>query len=125
VAFLHEDLDITNNRMKPVRFQLEIAFRSDFADISEVKSGHIVRRGQITTEWSEQRQCLRTAYSNRDFHRAVATLVAQALRVQSSTLPMVGHRAPRARAEGSGPPDGAGHVDGMGHPNAICRPPGV
>jgi glycogen debranching enzyme len=77
---LHEDLDITNNSMKPVRFQLEIAFRSDFADISEVKSGHIVRRGQITTEWSEQRQCLRTAYSNRDFHRAVATLVAQAPR---------------------------------------------
>jgi glycogen debranching enzyme len=77
---LHEDLDITNNSMKPVRFQLEIAFRSDFADIFEVKSGHIVRRGQITTEWSEQGQCLRTAYSNRDFHRAVTTLVAQAPR---------------------------------------------
>ena len=46
---LHEDLDITNNSMKPVRFQLEIAFRCDFADIFEVKSGHIVRRGQITT----------------------------------------------------------------------------
>ena len=26
---LHEDLDITNNSMKPVRFQLEIAFRCD------------------------------------------------------------------------------------------------
>ena len=50
---LHEDLDITNNSMKPVRFQLEVAFRCDFADIFEVKSGHIVRRGQITTEWSE------------------------------------------------------------------------
>jgi N-terminal domain of (some) glycogen debranching enzymes len=42
---LHEDLDITNNSMKPVRFQLEIAFRSGFADVSEVTSGHIVRRG--------------------------------------------------------------------------------
>jgi glycogen debranching enzyme len=77
---LHEDLEITNNSMKPVRFQLEVAFRSDFADIFEVKSGHIVRRGQITTEWSERRQRLRTAYSNRDFHRAVTTLVAQAPR---------------------------------------------
>jgi glycogen debranching enzyme len=48
---LHEDLDITNNSMKPVRFQLEIAFRCDFADIFEVKSGHIVRRGQVTTQW--------------------------------------------------------------------------
>src|SRR6266576_4123156 len=76
---LHEDLDITNNNMKPVRFQLEVAFRCDFADIFEVKSGHIVRRGQITTEWSEARQQVRTAYSNRDFNRAVTTLVARAL----------------------------------------------
>jgi len=75
---LHEDLDITNNSMKPVRFQLEIAFRCDFADIFEVKSGHIVRRGQITTEWSEARQRLRTAYSNQDFHRAVTTSVSHA-----------------------------------------------
>src|SRR6516164_11439080 len=30
---LHEDLDITNNSMKSVRFQLEVAFRCDFADI--------------------------------------------------------------------------------------------
>ncbi len=50
---MHEDLDITNNGMKPVKFQLEIAFRCDFADIFEVKSGHIVRRGRITTDWSE------------------------------------------------------------------------
>ncbi len=75
---LHEDLDITNNSMRPVRFQLEIALRCDFADIFEVKSGHIVRRGQITTEWSEARQRLRTAYSNRDFHRAVTTSVSRA-----------------------------------------------
>src|SRR5467141_3427981 len=75
---LHEDLDITNNSMKPVRFQLEVSPRSDFADIFEVKSGHVVRRGQITTEWSERRQRLRTAYSNRDFRRAVTALVARA-----------------------------------------------
>src|SRR5712671_3439702 len=72
---LHEDLDITNNSMKPVRFQLEIALRCDFADIFEVKSGRIVRRGQITTEWSEAQQQVRTAYSNRDFRRAVTTSV--------------------------------------------------
>jgi glycogen debranching enzyme len=68
---LHEDLDITNNGMKPVRFQLEIALRCDFADIFEVKSGHIVRRGRITTDWSERRQRLSTIYRNRDFTRAV------------------------------------------------------
>jgi glycogen debranching enzyme len=75
---VHEDLEITNNSMKPVRFQLEIAFRSDFADVFEVKSGHIVRRGQITTEWSERHQRFRTAYSNADFHRAVTTQVLRA-----------------------------------------------
>jgi glycogen debranching enzyme len=75
---MHEDLDVTNNSMKPVRFQLEIAFRSDFADIFEVKSGRIVRRGQITTDWSERWQRFRTAYSNRDFHRSVTTHVLRA-----------------------------------------------
>jgi glycogen debranching enzyme len=77
---LHEDLDITNNNMKPVRFQLEVAFRCDFADIFEVKSGHIVRRGKITTEWSEQEQTIRNVYSNRDFRRAVTTSVIRAPR---------------------------------------------
>jgi glycogen debranching enzyme len=75
---IHEDLDIANNNMNPVRFQLEVAFRCDFADVFEVKSGRIVRRGQITTEWSERRQRVRTAYSHQDFHRAVTTSVAKA-----------------------------------------------
>jgi glycogen debranching enzyme len=68
---LHEDLDIINHGMKPVIFQLEIALRCDFADIFEVKAGHIVRRGRITTEWSAARQHLRTTYANGDFTRAV------------------------------------------------------
>src|SRR6516164_3326970 len=73
---VHSDLDITNNSMKPVRFQLEIV--TDFADIFEVKSGQVVRRGQITTEWSQSQQRLRTAYSHRDFRRAVTTSVSRA-----------------------------------------------
>jgi glycogen debranching enzyme len=68
---MHEDLDITNNSMKAVKFQLEIAHRCDFADIFEVKSGHIVRRGSMTTEWLDSSQQLRTAYRNSDFSRAV------------------------------------------------------
>ena len=68
---MHEDLDVTNNGMKRVRFQLEIALRCDFADIFEVKSGHIVRRGRITTDWSEPHQRLRTTYCNGDFSRVV------------------------------------------------------
>jgi glycogen debranching enzyme len=68
---MHEDLDITNNSMKPIKFQLEIAIRCDFADLFEVKSGNIVRRGRITTEWSQAHQQLRTIYRNRDFSRAI------------------------------------------------------
>ena len=68
---MHEDLDITNNSMRPVNFQLEIAIRCDFADLFEVKSGNIVRRGRITTEWSQSRQQLCTVYRNGDFSRSV------------------------------------------------------
>ena len=74
---MHEDLDVTNNGLKPVRFQLEIALRCDFADVFEVKSGRIVRRGRITTHWSETQQRLRTTYRNGDFSRAVTIRPAQ------------------------------------------------
>jgi glycogen debranching enzyme len=74
---MHEDLDITNDSKGPVKFQLEIALRCDFADIFEVKSQSIVRRGRITTEWLEARQRLRTAYRNGDFSREVAISVAR------------------------------------------------
>jgi glycogen debranching enzyme len=74
---MHEDLDIINRGMTPVRFQLEIALRCDFADVFEVKAGHIVRRGRITTEWSASHQHLRTTYRNRDFTRALTISPAQ------------------------------------------------
>jgi glycogen debranching enzyme len=66
---LHEDIEITNNSRNPVRFNLEIALRADFADIFEVKSNQIVRRGRITTSWSDKRQVLRITYRNKDFCR--------------------------------------------------------
>lgn len=66
---IHEDLDITNYGFTAVRFNLEIALRSDFADIFEVKSRQFVRRGHIVTRWDEDRSEIRTAYTNRDFHR--------------------------------------------------------
>jgi glycogen debranching enzyme len=66
---LHEDIEITNNGRNPVRFNLEIAIRADFADIFEVKSNQIVRRGRITTAWSDKQQVLRVSYRNKDFCR--------------------------------------------------------
>jgi glycogen debranching enzyme len=74
---LHEDIDVTNNTQKSVRFNLEIAIRADFADIFEVKSGHIVRRGHITTSWSQGRQTLHVTYQNKDFGREVIIHVSK------------------------------------------------
>jgi glycogen debranching enzyme len=66
---MHEDIEITNNSRIPVRFNLEIAIRADFADIFEVKNDSIVRRGRIATAWSDKRQALHMSYRNRDFRR--------------------------------------------------------
>jgi len=68
---LHEDIDITNNSQKSVRFNLEVAMRADFADIFEVKGDNIVRRGHIVTSWSAKREILRLTYRNKDFCREV------------------------------------------------------
>ncbi len=74
---MHEDLDVTNDSRQRVSFQLEIAMRCDFADIFEVKSGRIVRRGRITTQWSEERQQLRNIYRNGDFMRGLVVAPIQ------------------------------------------------
>jgi glycogen debranching enzyme len=68
---MHEDIDITNNSQKPVRFNLEVAMRADFADIFEVKGENIVRRGHIVTSWSAKKEILRITYRNADFRREV------------------------------------------------------
>ena len=75
---LHEDFDLVNHHSEAVTFNLEIAIRSDFADLFEVKSGRIVRRGRITTEWSDHRRELRTRYVNADFARGVTIKVVNA-----------------------------------------------
>src|SRR5262249_30149822 len=66
---IHEDIDVTNHSRSPVRFNLEIALRSDFADLFEVKTRTFVRRGRITTDWNEASGQLETSYTNRDFSR--------------------------------------------------------
>jgi glycogen debranching enzyme len=73
---MREDIEVTNNNLKPVRFNLEILIRSDFADIFEVKSNQIVRRGRIATSWSAGRQTYRLTYRNKDFCREVIVQTA-------------------------------------------------
>jgi len=66
---IHEDLDLSNYGFTPVRLNLEVVLRSDFADLFEVKSHRFMRRGRIETEWNAKRHELRTHYTNRDFRR--------------------------------------------------------
>ena len=68
---LHEDVAVTNHGRKPVRFNLEIAIRGDFADVFEVKSKRIIRRGRINTDWFPMSSQLTMTYHNKDFSRAV------------------------------------------------------
>jgi len=66
---IHEDLDITNYGLKPVRFNFEISLRSDFADLFEVRTRTLVRRGRIVTRWHAHSSRLDTTYDHEDFHR--------------------------------------------------------
>ena len=68
---IHEDLDIINYANRRVHFQLEIAQRSDFADLFEVRTHHFVRRGNTTSHWNPSQAQLVTAYVNSDFQRRV------------------------------------------------------
>jgi glycogen debranching enzyme len=67
---LHEDIDIQNYSSKHVHFSLEILIRNDFADIFEVRSRQLIRRGNIETAWNSDGQQLTTEYSNRGFRRS-------------------------------------------------------
>ncbi len=75
---IHEDLDVTNHNLVPIRFNLEVAIRSDFADLFEVKAHKFVRRGRVETVWDPQRSELRTTYTNRDFYRCLVFGLVQA-----------------------------------------------
>jgi glycogen debranching enzyme len=67
---IHEDIEIANYTGKKIAFLLELGMRSDFADLFEVKSKHIIQRGKQFTNWNSEEKQLRTTYDNKDFHRA-------------------------------------------------------
>ena len=67
---VHEHLDLANYSQEPVRLNLEIVVRSDFADLFEVKEHHFMRRGRIVTEWRPASSELETSYVHDDFARS-------------------------------------------------------
>ena len=66
---VHEDLDVANYGLTLAHFNLEIALRSDFADLFEVKSRKFVRRGRIETAWDAAHAELRMTCMHKDFRR--------------------------------------------------------
>jgi glycogen debranching enzyme len=68
---VREEFELTNYGRTEVCFNLEVATRCDFADIFEVRQGRIVRRGRVTTEWSDEERFLTTNYHNGAFHRGL------------------------------------------------------
>jgi glycogen debranching enzyme len=68
---IHEDFDLHNYGMKRVRFNLEISVRTDFADIFEVKAKHVIRKGNVTTNWSTERSELINTYEHDSFKRSL------------------------------------------------------
>jgi glycogen debranching enzyme len=72
---IHEDFDICNYNMKWVRFSLEISLRTDFADIFEVKAKRVLRKGNVTTRWSQERLELINTYEHDGFARSLTTRV--------------------------------------------------
>jgi glycogen debranching enzyme len=75
---VHEDVDFTNYGRRAVRLTIEVAIASDFADIFDVKSGGLIRRGAINSRWFRSRRELRTTYENREFRRELVLAVDRA-----------------------------------------------
>jgi glycogen debranching enzyme len=75
---VHEDLDVINYARRPVRLTIEISIESDFADIFDVKSHALVRRGMIHTRWFATRRELHTLYVNREFRRELIIAIENA-----------------------------------------------
>jgi glycogen debranching enzyme len=70
-AGICEELEIINYGLQPVTFNLEIALRSDFADVFEIETQQFVRRGKIETQWNSDSCELSSIYTNQDFYRCL------------------------------------------------------
>jgi glycogen debranching enzyme len=66
---VHEDYDLVSYARRPVRLTIEVAIESDFADIFDVRSRRLVRRGELNARWYRSKRELRTVYAHRDFVR--------------------------------------------------------
>jgi glycogen debranching enzyme len=66
---MHEDIDITNHHQAPVELQLMLAIRSDFVDLSRIKSQQLITQGRMETDWANN--TLTNTYRNGSFTRGI------------------------------------------------------
>ena len=78
-----EDFEIRNYGIKRARFNFEIALRTDFADIFEVKSKQIIRKGDVTTCWKLDSKQLVSSYEHDGFSRSLISRF-----VESNSVPI-------------------------------------
>ena len=74
---VHEDYDVVNYGRQRVEVDLEVSVESDFADLFDVKSGQLVRRGSLQSQWDAARGWLTTHYVHGDFRRSLRLQAAK------------------------------------------------
>jgi glycogen debranching enzyme len=70
---VHEDYDVANHSGSCLELALDIRCESDFADLSEVKSRDLRRRGTVESAWHDGE--LRTTYRSDGFERGLVVRV--------------------------------------------------
>jgi glycogen debranching enzyme len=75
---VHEQFELVNYSMEPVRLLIEVELHSNFADLFEVKTNQVRRREAVVTEWDSRRSALTTTYRNGDYLRSMRYQVANA-----------------------------------------------
>jgi glycogen debranching enzyme len=80
-AGIVEDFEIRNYGATRARFNFEIALRTDFADIFEVKSRQIIRKGHVTTCWMADKKQLVSSYEHDGFSRSLISRFVESIHV--------------------------------------------
>ena len=73
---LRETLTLRNHNRRSISLSLEIIIVCDFADIFDVKSHRVVRRGKTVTKWLPDDGRLETVHENETFRRGLVVAPA-------------------------------------------------
>lgn len=75
---IHEDYRLTNHAGAAVIVELEVSIESDFADLFDVRTHQLTRRGQLQSSWRPASSRLLTRYYHDDFTRGLLLEVRRA-----------------------------------------------